>query len=124
MKKLNFIITLSALAISSLSYANDGGKSVKNPAVPVAPRVFESSAPEIPLELKNIKARLALVPRAELVTDDHADIPEELGLVKARYALVPLAPLVMGNADDAAPEELVRNDSGIVAFRPAKTSHK
>ncbi|MEJ7778739.1 MAG: hypothetical protein WKF68_04035 [Daejeonella sp.] len=129
MKSITIQLTFSLLVASTLSFANeDGIKSVKNSAVPVADYVWEASQAEVPLELKFLKAKSAFVPVAGFVwgspsdtpdvlnkvavpayvlTENNETVPEGLAFIKAKS--VPVAPFVTGDPLAEAPLEIAVN---------------
>ncbi|WP_411274682.1 hypothetical protein [Daejeonella sp.] len=72
-----------------------------NALVPVAPFVWGS-----PEDAHNItEIRHLLVPNAQFTFGEpDADIPVDLKFIKAKNAMVPVAPFVWGNSEEAAPE--------------------
>lgn len=104
MKTIYTLTTTLFLAFSLSAFANDHSNDKPKSTVAVSPFVWGSPDESAPEEIKLIKAKFALVPKAPIVWGDANEpapkVVEGRGYVKLE---VPIAPFVWGNANEIAP---------------------
>jgi len=104
MKTIYTIATTLFLTFSLSAFANDHSKDKPKNSVAVSPFVWGSPDEDAPEEIKLLKAKFALVPKAPFVWGNAGEtspkVVEERIYIKLE---VPVAPIVWGNPNEIAP---------------------
>jgi len=105
MKTIYALATTLFLACSLSSFANDHSSDKPKKTVSVSPFVWGSPDESAPEEIKLLKAKFAMVPKAPFVWGDvNESAPKIVEEGIYLRLVVPVAPFVWGNADEMAPE--------------------
>jgi len=110
MKTIYALVPTLFLACSLSSFANDHSSDKPKKTVSVSPFVWGSPDESAPEEIKLLKAKFAMVPKAPFVwgyaNESTPIIVDEVNPLRLE---VPVAPFVWGNANEMAPalEELI-----------------
>ena len=111
MKTIYTLATTLFLAFSLSAFANDHSSDKPKQTVSVSPFVWGSPEESAPEEIKLLKAKFAMVPKAPFVwgyaNESTPIIVDEVNPLRLE---VPVAPFVWGNANEMAPELEELND--------------
>jgi hypothetical protein len=110
MKTIYTLATSLFLVFSLSAFANDHSNDKPKNLVAVSPFIWGNPDESAPEEIKLLKAKFAMVPKAPFVWGDANESAPQM--VEDRISLkleVPVAPFVWGNANEAAPELVETN---------------
>ena len=110
MKTIYTLVITLFLAFSLSAFANDDSNDKPKNLVAVSPFVWGSPDESAPEEIKLLKAKFAMVPKAPFIWGDVNESVPKLVEERIYFKLaVPVAPYVWGNANEAAPELVETN---------------
>lgn len=105
MKTIYTLATTLFLTFSLSAFAKDHLNDKPKNSVAVSPFVWGSPDESVPEEIKLLKAKFAMVPKAPFVWGDaNESAPKVLENNISNKLEVPVAPFVWGNADEQSPE--------------------